>query len=176
MPGPPPLEPLVTRYLAAFGPATVGDIQAWSGLTGLREVTDRLRPGLRTFRDEHGGELLDLPDAPLPDPDTPAPVRLVAEFDNLLLAHADRARVLGEPRRRQLFARPNTWPGAVLVDGFVHGSWKITRAGASAVLTVELFGPAAAADRDAVLEEGRRLLAFAAPESAGHDVRFGPLP
>ena len=176
MPDPRPLEPLVTRYLAAFGPATVGDIQAWSGLTGLREVADRLRPGLRTFRDEHGGELLDLPDAPLPDPDTPAPVRLVAEFDNLLLAHADRARVLSEPRRRQLFARPNTWPGAVLVDGFVHGSWKITRVGASAVLTVELFGPAAAADRDAVLEEGRRLLAFAAPEADGHDVRFGPPP
>jgi hypothetical protein len=170
------LGPLITRYLAAFGPATVGDIQAWSGLTGLREVVDRLRPRLRTFRDERGAELFDLPGAPRPDHDAAAPVRYIAEFDNLLLAHADRARVLSESHRRQLFARPNTWPGAVLIDGFVLGSWKITRAGAAAVLTVELFSPAAAADRDAVLEEGGRLLAFAAPGAAEHDVRFGPLP
>ncbi len=171
----PSLAPLVTRYLAAFGPATVRDIQAWSGLTRLREVVEELRPGLRVFRDEQGAELFDLPGAPRPDPDTPAPVRLVAEFDNLILSHADRARVLSEGRRKQLFARPNgVFPGSVLIDGFVTGSWKLTRSRPAAVLAVELFEPVAAGTRDAVTEEGERLLDFAAPAVA-HDIRFGPL-
>ena len=78
--------------------------------------------------------------------------------------------------RKRLFARPNTWPGAVLVDGFVTGSWKITRPGAAAVLTGELFSPVAGADRDALLDEGGRLLSFTAPDAPAHDVRFGPLP
>ncbi len=171
-----PIEPLIARYLAAFGPATVRDMQAWSGLTRLGEVADRLRPGLRTFRDERGAELFDLPEAPRPDPDTPAPVRLVAEFDNLVLAHADRARVLSEPDRKRMYARANTFPGAVLVDGFVRGVWKITLERAAAALNVELFAPVAAREREAVLDEAGRLLAFAAPEVADHDVRFGPLP
>jgi hypothetical protein len=171
----PSLKPLVTRYLAAFGPATVRDIQAWSGLTRLREVVEELRPGLRMFRDEQGAELFDLPDAPRPDLDTPAPVRLVAEFDNLILSHADRTRVLSEDRRKQLFARPNgVFPGSVLIDGFVTGSWKLTRSRPAAVLAVELFEPVTAGTRDAVTEEGERLLDFAAP-GAAHDIRFGPL-
>jgi hypothetical protein len=170
------LEALVTRYLAAFGPATAADVQAWSGLTRLGEIVDRLRPGLRTFRDEQVAELLDLPDAPRPDPDTPAPVRFVAEFDNLVLAHADRARVLSEPHRKRMYARANTFPGSVLIDGFVAGIWKITRSRAAAALTVELFDPASARVTDEVSAEGRRLLAFAAPDAPDHDVRFGSLP
>ena len=169
-------EPLVTRYLAAFGPATVQDVQAWSGLTRLREIVDRLRPGLRTFRGEQGAELFDLPDAPRPDPDTPAPVRFVAEFDNLVLAHADRARVLSEPHRKKMYARANTFPGSVLIDGFVAGIWRITPSRAAATATVELFEPVTARVRDEVAAEGRRLLAFAAPDVPDHDVRFGPLP
>ena len=172
-PGPSP-EILVTRYLGAFGPATVADMQAWSGLTRLREVADRLRPGLRTFRDEQGRELFDLPDAPRPGPGTPAPVRLVAEFDNLILSHADRTRVISEADRRRLNTPNGVFPGTVLVDGFVAGTWRITRSRGAAVLTVEPFGPVSPRDRDAVAAEGGRLLGFAAP-GEDHEIRFAPV-
>ena len=171
----PSLERLVTRYLAAFGPASVQDAQAWSGLTRLREVVDRLRPGLRAFRDEQGTELFDLPGAPRPEPDTPAPVRLVAEFDNLILSHADRARIISEPNRQRMFTRNGIFPGTVLVGGFVAGMWKLTRSRAAAALAIELFQPLRPRDRDAVTGEGGRLLAFAAPDAPAHDIRFAPL-
>ncbi len=165
---------LITRYLGAFGPATVADVQAWSGLTRLGEVVDRLRPGLRTFRDERGRELFDLPDAPRPAPGTPAPVRLVAEFDNLVLSHADRTRVVSDEHRQRLYSRNGIFPGTVLVDGFVAGAWRIARSRSSAVLTIELFGPVPATDRDAITAEGERLLGFAAAGGT-HEIRFGPL-
>ena len=171
----PPLDRLVTRYLAAFGPASIRDAQAWSGLTRLREVADRLRPGLRVFRDEQGTELFDLPDAPRPDPGTPAPVRLVAEFDNIALSHADRARIISEPDRQRMSTPNGVFPGTVLVDGFAAGMWKITRSRAAATLTVELFGPLGPRERNAVTDEGGRLLAFAAPDAPAHDIRFAPL-
>src|SRR6266699_405453 len=143
-------EVLITRYLGAFGPATVADVQAWSGLTRLAEVVERLRAGLHTFRDERGRELFDLPDAPRPAPGTPAPVRLVAEFDNLVLSHADRTRVVSDEHRRRLYTRNGIFPGTVLVDGFVAGAWRIARSRGSAVLTVELFSQVPAADLDGV--------------------------
>jgi Winged helix DNA-binding domain len=165
----------VLRYLAAFGPATVADAQAWSGLTGLRGVMERLRKRLRTFRDEQGRELFDLPDAPRPDPDTPAPVRLVAEFDNLILSHADRARVISEPDRQRLYTKNGIFPGTVLIDGFVRGVWRITIARRAAALAVDMFGPVGGRDRDAVAAEGERLLEFAAPGSPDAELRFGPI-
>ena len=171
----PSLDRLVIRYLAAFGPASVRDAQAWSGLTRLQEVADRLRPGLRVFRDEQGTELFDLPGAPRPEPDTPAPARLVAEFDNLVLSHADRGRIISEPNRQRMFTRNGVFPGTVLVDGFVAGMWKISRSRVAAALTVELFGPLRPRDREAVTGEGARLLAFAAPDAPAHDIRFAPL-
>jgi hypothetical protein len=174
-----PLEPrppdhLVTRYLAALGPGTVADIQAWSGLTRLREVVDRLRPGLRTFHDEQGAELFDLPDAPRPDPDTPAPVRLVAEFDNLVLSHADRTRVISVPDRQRLNTRNGIFPGTVLIDGFVRGMWRIVRSRGAATAIIELFEPFREIDREAVRGEGQRLLEFAAP-GADHEIRFAAI-
>jgi hypothetical protein len=125
-----------------------------------------LRPRLRTFRDENGRELFDVPDAPLPDPDMPAPPRFLPEYDNILLAHADRSRVIAVPFRPALFT------SSLLLDGFVAASWKIVRAPGRARLVIEAFKPMRAADREAVGEEGVRLLAFAASDAADHDIQF----
>jgi len=169
------LDTLVTRYLAAFGPASVRDMQAWSGLTRLQEVADRLRPGLRTFRDEHGTELFDLPESPRPGPESPAPVRLVAEFDNLILSHVDRTRIIGEQNRKRIFTRNGIFPGIVLVDGFAAGMWRITRSRGVTMLTAEPFEPIRTRDREAITREAERLLEFAAPGPQGRDIRFGPI-
>jgi hypothetical protein len=118
----PSLDDLVLRYLAAFGPASVADVATWSRLTGLREVVERLRPQLRPFRDERGRELLDLPEGPRPDPDTPAPVRVLPEYDNVLLSHSDRSR-FGTDEQRRMVAALGPVKGTVLVDGVVHGVW-----------------------------------------------------
>ena len=166
------LAQLVTRYLGAFGPATVRDVQAWSGLTGLKVVLEQLRPSLVTFRDEQGGELFDLPTAPRPGGEVPAPVRLVAEFDNLVLSHAERSRVISAEATGRLYTINGVIPGPVLIDGFVAGMWRLTRSREKATVTIELFGPAR--ERDALAAEAERVLAFAAP-GAAHDIRFAPL-
>lgn len=167
-------DELVRRYLAAFGPASVADAQTWCGLTGLREVVNGMRPRLRTFRDEDGRELFDLPEGPLPDPETPAPVRLVAEFDNLLLSHADRGRVISDEHRARLFAGANgVFPGTVLVDGVVSGTWRYTRKGRAATVTLTPYQRWRKRDAAAVEREAGRLLAFAAPDAAETDVRHG---
>jgi Winged helix DNA-binding domain len=171
----PSLDDLFERYLAAFGPASVADAQAWSGLTRLREVAERLRPRLRTFRDPAGAELFDLPDAPRPSPDTEAPVRLVAEFDNLILSHADRSRIISDAARKRLFTRNGIFPGTVLAGGFVAGMWRISRSRDIATLVVELFGALSAADRDALEAEGERLLSFAAADAGTRDIRYAPV-
>ncbi|MBN6051350.1 AlkZ family DNA glycosylase [Nonomuraea sp. RK-328] len=161
---------LLLRYLAAFGPATVKDAQAWSGLTRLRAVADELRPRLVAFRDEEGAELLDLPEAPRPDPDTPAPVRFLAALDNVVLGHADRRRLMTAEARRHVGVYP-----ALLVDGFVRGLWEIRRAKGTATLVVRLFAPLTGAEEAAVAEEGERLLRFAAAGAPGHDLRLQPM-
>jgi hypothetical protein len=157
-PDPPPADATVLRYLAAFGPATAADVQKWSGLTRLRAVLDRLRPQLVTFEDEHGQELFDLPDAPRPDPDTPAPPRFLPEFDNLLLSHADRRRVMAADRRPPLPAGNGGTQGTILIDGFFAGLWKIT----AGKLDVQPFEPLRDEHADALAHEGEALLAFAA--------------
>jgi Winged helix DNA-binding domain len=166
----PSIDQVVLRYLAAFGPAGTMDVQAWSGLTRLREVTDRLRPRLRTFRSEAGRELFDLPDAPRPDPDTPAPVRFLPQFDNVALAHADRSHISAGAAAR--------WPtddlhwSAFLVDGFVAGVWRLARDRKAATLTVRLFQDLPGPTRAEVAEEGERLLAFLAPDAEPREVRL----
>lgn len=168
--GEPSAAELVLRYLAAFGPASVKDIQAWSGMTRLREVVDTLRPRLRVFGSEAGVELFDLPDAPRPDPDVPAPVRFLAALDNVVLAHADRSRMMADEQRKHIIVH-----AALTVDGFVRGLWAVKRDQAAAILNITLFTPLTREDEDAVIEEGVRLLHFAYADSDAHDIRFHPL-
>ena len=160
-----PPDALVLRYLAAFGPATPADAQAWSGLQGLREVFERLRPKLVTFRDEGKRELFDLPGAPRPDENTPAPARFVADFDNLVLAHADRRRVLADAHRGSVVTKNLLVRATVLVDGVVAGIWKVERKKAMATLVIEAFVKLAKKDRAALEEEGERLLRFVEPDA-----------
>lgn len=162
----------IMRYLAAFGPASVADARTWSGLTGLREVFDRLRPRLRTFTDEWGRELFDLPDAPRPDPDTPAPVRFLYDFDNLVLSHDDRTRFLDAAHRSLLWPRNNRVFGAVLVDGAVRGSWRLQRDQGSAALVVQSLRRLTREDTNALTAEGLRLLQFIGAGASRHDVHF----
>jgi hypothetical protein len=159
----PSLDHLVLRYLAAFGPATARDVGVWSWLTGIGEVLERLRPRLLSFRDEAGRDLFDLPDAPRPDPDTPAPARLLPEYDNLLLSHHDRSRV-GDPAFR---GRP-WWHGSVFVDGFVAGTWRPERANGGLTLRIGRYRSMTDAEHAEVEAEATRLAAFLAPNGERH--------
>jgi hypothetical protein len=173
-----PLDPtsspdeIFLRYLAAFGPATVADARAWSGLGGLREVFERLRPQLITFRDERGRELFDVPGAPLPDPETPAPPRFLPAFDNALLSHNDRTRIIPEEHRKML-SRDRFMRG-VLLDGFACASWKTEQRGGKLTLVIEPFEPLTEENRDVLVREGERLLGFlAGPRGVGEfEIRF----
>jgi hypothetical protein len=165
------LDDLVVRYLAAFGPATVADVATWSRLTGLREVVERLRPRLRTFLDERGRELFDLPDAPRPDPETPAPPRFLPEYDNVLLSHAERSRFWDG-------AVPHPggigW-GALLSGGVVSGFWRLGREDGLARLVVQHTGRLSKAARQDVHTEALSLVDLLAPEEDGRQVRFVPV-
>jgi hypothetical protein len=166
-------DALILRYLRAFGPATVQDVQAWSGLTRLQPSLERLRLRLRRFRADDGAVLLDVRDAPLPDPDTPTPVRFLPDFDNVLLAHADRTRIISDADRKQVFTKNGLVRPAVLVDGFVRGLWKVASKGSAATLSIELFGAIPRQDAADLEREGGRLLAFTAP-GLRHDIHIRP--
>ena len=160
---PVPVDALVLRYLGAFGPARVADIQLWSGLTRLREVAERLP--LRTFRGEAGQALYDLPDAPRPSEDTPAPPRFLPEYDNLLLSHNDRTRVIPSNRPVPLPPGNGATAGTFLLDGIWQGTWQIR----DQTLRIQPFIKLRPADRDALLTEAAQLRAFAAPQ-VKHDI------
>lgn len=170
----PDVDDMVRRYLGGFGPASVMDAQAWCGLTKLGASFERLRPELRVFADEAGRELFDLHDAPRPDPDTPAPVRFLPEYDNLLLAHADRTRVVADDFRRRFTAGETRNRGTVLVDGTVRCLWGIEREGDTSSLTVEPIGRLSKTDVAAVQAEGLDLLSFLSPETSERHIRIEP--
>jgi hypothetical protein len=164
-------EALVLRYLGAFGPATVADMQRWSGLTKLRTAFEALRPRLVTFRDEDGKELFDLPDAPRPGPDVAAPVRFLAEYDNVLLGHADRRRIIPEDFPWRTILDQGHFVSNVLVDGMLRAMWRIERDGKRATLLVRPTR-LTRAQREEVGAEAERMVELAAGEAEQRVVRF----
>ena len=157
--GAPDLPALVRRHLGAFGPATVADVQTWSGLTGLKAIVEGMADELVTFTAGRR-TLFDLPGAPRPDPGTPAPPRLLPAFDSLLLAHQDRTRVIAEEHRKALVTKNLRVAATFLVDGVVAGSWTMERKGKGATLTLSPFGGLARNDKDALAVEAEALLRF----------------
>jgi hypothetical protein len=170
---PEPAE-FVVRYLAAFGPASILDMQKWSGLTRLREVFTGLGPRLRTYRSARGTLLFDLAEASLPDPALEVPVRFLPEFDNILLSHADRSHILRDQDRHRVFTNNGIIRSTILVDGVVAGLWNVQRSGDTATLVVAPFSELNSQPAAALAEEGVGLLRFTAPDAARHEMRFEP--
>ena len=165
------LRELAFRYLAAFGPASVTDAQTWLGMK-LKETFEKLRPELQTCRGEGRTELFDLPDAQFPAEDVPAPVRFLPEYDNLLLSHSNRSRVIADEYRSKVYLPGLRVAATILVDGFVRGAWKIEKAKTAATLVIEPFDKLAKKDRAALTEEGERLVRFVEPKAKSFEVRF----
>ena len=164
-------DKLVLRYLGAFGPASPADFRAWSGLA-MRPVFEKLRPKLRTFRVEGGPELFDLPDAPRPDGDLEVPVRLLPDYDNILLGHADRSRIMPRGRHLGMFNSAGVLQGTVLVDGFVRAMWTPSR-DLRRLAVAPFTKPLTRQEKTAIEAEAGQLLRFLAPGEA-HAVEFAP--
>jgi hypothetical protein len=165
------MRELVFRYLAAFGPASVTDAQTWMGMK-LKETFEKLRPELQTYRGEGRTELFDLPGVQLPAEDVPAPVRFLPEYDNLLLSHSNRSRVIADEYRSKVYLPGLRVAATILVDGFVRGAWKIEKAKTAATLVIEPFDKLTKKDRAALTEEGERLVRFVEPKAKSFDARF----
>jgi hypothetical protein len=180
----PSVDDLVLRCVGALGPMSVMDVQAWCGLTRLREVVERLGPRLRRFAGEDGAELYDRPRSPRPDPETLAPARYLPEFDNLLLSHADRTRVNPTRRPIPLFPGNGAQMGTFLLDGMHSGHGRIRRTKGSgkgsgkgpgrAELQLEPFSRLRRGDLDDLTREGLALLDFAAGDGDAREVRVMP--
>jgi Winged helix DNA-binding domain len=169
----PSIADVVLRYLGAFGPASVMDVQKWSGLTKLKPVLEELRPRLVTFVGEDGRELFDLPEAPRPDAGVPTPVRFLGEYDNVLLGHADRSRIVPEDFPWEAMLAPGRFVNNLLVDGMLRATWWIERAGKRpATLAIRPFGKLSKREQDDVTAEGQRLIDWAAADAEVRDVRF----
>jgi hypothetical protein len=166
-----PPDALVLRYLAGYGPASVADMQAWTGFRSLRETVEALRPRLRAFRDGKGREVFDLPDAPRPAEDAPAPVRLLPEYDNVITARTDD-RFVATADRPRVYLSALRIAATVLVDGQVSGTWKVERKKTAATLVVMPFAPFTRTTKQQVEAEGDALLRFAEPDATVRDVRF----
>lgn len=166
-------DELVMRYFAAFGPASVYDVQLWCGLTRLREVVERHRDELIVLRDDNGVELFDLPDAPRPPADVPAPPRFLPEFDNVFIGHRDRARVISDKDAHRGIWAGNTAYPVFLADGFIRGTWRleVDQRRTRATLTIRPFAALPGQQRNQLEEEGAGLLDFHAP-GAEHDIRW----
>ena len=170
-----PIAEIVSRYLGAFGPATVMDVQRWSGLTKLKEAFEQLRAQLVSLRDEDGKELFDLPEGPRPDPETPAPVRFLGEYDNALLGHADRRRIIPEDFPWAAMLEEGRFVSNLLVDGVLRATWRIDRHGKRrATLVIRPSPRFSRAEREEVAAEAQRLIDFAAADAETREIRFAP--
>lgn len=165
------LRPLLHRYLAAFGPASVMDFQTWTGMVKLKDELEPLKSEMVIYRDENGIELLDLPNMPLSSPDFPAPVRFIPEYDNILIAHADRRRIIADEDRNKVFLSAGRVIGTILLDGFVGGTWRFKREKKSAVLTISPFAPLAVEDENAVRGEAEILIRFIEDNAVTYDIQ-----
>jgi hypothetical protein len=166
------LRTLLHRYLAAFGPASIMDFQAWSGFVRLDKELAPLKDELVLYYTEDSRELLDLPDAPLPDANTPAPVRFIPEYDNLLISHADRTRIIAAEDYPKVFLSAGRVLGTILVDGFVNGTWKIKKQKKMAVLEITPFTSLTSDDENALMTEGLQLLQFVEDSASAYEVLF----
>jgi hypothetical protein len=166
---------LVHRHLAAFGPATADDISSWSSIRtpAIRSAFEALGSKVRTFTDPRGRTLYDLKSAPLPDADTPAPVRFLPKWDSTLLAYAppERVRILSEAHRKTVIAKNGDVAQTFLLDGTVAGTWSATVKPREATIVLTPFGRLAKVDRAALTDEGERLARFLAPDARAHGVR-----
>ncbi len=166
------VEDLMLRYLAAFGPATVADAQSWSGLPKLKAVFDKMRPTLKTFRDERKRELFDVLKGPQPPEDTPAPVRFLPAFDNAILAHADRTRIIADEHRARVATKNLQILPTFLADGFAAGTWELSLAKKTARLTISPFKPLARGIKQDLTAEAELLVRFMAPDALRSEVLF----
>ena len=166
------LGSLFRRYLAAFGPADVMDFQTWSGMTSLKSALKATLETLVGYRDEKGRDLYDLPGEPIVDGDTPAPIRFLPEYDNILIAHRDRTRILPERRRKKVFVSAGRVLGSVIIDGFVGAIWKVERDKKQATLRVTLFDKQTDEVLDAIETEGLELIRFIEDDADSLNVEF----
>lgn len=156
---------LVRRHLAAHGPSLPADVSAWSGLKGAAALLESMDQELVTFRDEKNRVLYDLKDAPRPSGETPAPVRLLADFDAAVLNRADRTGIV-RPQHVKLVASKNLIVSpTVLVDGVVVGTWRVEVRRKTATVSVRLFEAVSARNRKAIEVEAVSAAMFLAPEA-----------
>lgn len=166
------LTELIVRYLRAFGPASITDAQSWIGAPNLKGVFEELRPQLVVYRDENRRDLFDLPDMPLPEAETAAPVRFLPEFDNILIGHSNRRRIISDEHRKSVYLPGLRVAATVLVDGFVTGTWSVTKKGKSASLNVVGFRSFDQPNRTAICDEGEQLIRFIEPSASVYDIKI----
>lgn len=167
---PPSPASLIARYLRAFGPASVADVQAWAGITRLGEVAASM--DLRRYRDPDGRELLDLPELTVPDEDTPAPPRLLGPFDQMILSFADRTRVISDEYRKRVITQNGLVKGTLLVGGQVRGFWELRKERKAAVLELSPFEKLPKRDLGALESAAGQLVTWAEPAAETREVRI----
>lgn len=172
-----PAEPsdlgaLFRRYLAAFGPASVMDFQTWTGMTRLKTQLASTLVELVEYRDDAGKACYDLPELTIEDADAPPPIRFLPEYDNILIAHKDRGRILPAEYRKKVFVSAGRVLGSVIIDGFVGAIWSVRRDQARAILQVSLFEAQSDDARAAIDKEGQALLRFVMDDAEDYRVEF----